>query len=97
VRAVTSVVFVCVCCGHRASASVRPATPVPVDKQRSLWVAIVGEPNVGKSVLLNRVVGEKVSAVSPKYNTTRQRVLGVRTHGDVQLVFSDTPGFVDPR
>jgi hypothetical protein len=61
---------------------------------RSLNVAIVGEPNVGKSTLINRILKRKVSAVSAKYNTTRDRVLGVLTEGNVQLVFYDTPGFV---
>ena len=62
--------------------------------QRTLNVAIVGEPNVGKSTLVNRLLRRKVSAVSSKYNTTRGRVLGVLTEGPVQLVFYDTPGFV---
>jgi small GTP-binding protein len=73
-----------------------PEPAADVGKQRSLNVAIVGLPNAGKSTLLNRVLGVKVSAVSPKYNTTRDRVLGVLTVPEkrTQIVFWDTPGFV---
>lgn len=69
--------------------------PPPVaDGQRSLNVAIVGEPNAGKSTLINALLKKKVSAVSSKYNTTRHRVLGVLTEGKNQICFYDTPGFV---
>ena len=61
------------------------------------FIAILGAPNVGKSTLLNRMVGSKVSIVSPKVQTTRARVLGIRIEGDAQLVFIDTPGIFQPR
>ena len=61
------------------------------------FVAILGAPNVGKSTLLNRLVGAKVSIVSPKVQTTRMRVLGVAIRDRAQLVFIDTPGIFPPR
>jgi GTP-binding protein Era len=64
---------------------------------RSGFVAIVGRPNVGKSTLLNQIVGRKVSIVSDKPQTTRTQVRGVRTTGETQMVFLDTPGVHKPR
>ena len=61
------------------------------------FIAIVGAPNVGKSTLLNRLVGVKVSIVSQKIQTTRTRILGICVRGKAQLVFIDTPGIFQPR
>ncbi|MDO5756736.1 MAG: GTPase Era [Rhodobacterales bacterium] len=64
---------------------------------RAGFVALIGEPNAGKSTLLNRMVGAKVSIVTHKVQTTRARIRGVAVEGDVQLVFVDTPGLFKPR
>jgi GTP-binding protein Era len=64
---------------------------------RAGFVAVLGAPNVGKSTLVNRIVGAKVSIVSPKVQTTRTRVRGICMHGRSQIVFVDTPGIFLPR
>jgi len=64
---------------------------------RAGFVALIGEPNAGKSTLLNRMVGAKVSIVTHKVQTTRARIRGVAMEGDSQLVFVDTPGLFEPR
>jgi GTP-binding protein Era len=68
-----------------------------VDAFRSGFVSLVGRPNVGKSTLLNRIVGRKVSIVSDRPQTTRTQVRGVRTTATSQIVFLDTPGVHKPR
>lgn len=61
------------------------------------FVSIIGKPNVGKSTLLNALIGEKISIISPKVQTTRHRIMGILSKPDYQLVFSDTPGIIEPK
>lgn len=71
-------------------------TMVPIERQKSIRVGILGVPNAGKSELVNALVGAKVSAVSRKTNTTRMETIGTTTREDTQLVFLDLPGIVGP-
>jgi GTP-binding protein Era len=64
---------------------------------KSAFIAIVGKPNVGKSSILNRLLGQKIAIVSSKPQTTRNRITGVLTEGEFQLVFFDTPGMHKPK
>ncbi|HEV2481062.1 MAG TPA: GTPase Era [Puia sp.] len=61
------------------------------------FVSIFGKPNAGKSTLLNALMGEKLAIVSPKVQTTRHRIKGILTEKDYQVIFSDTPGIIEPR
>ncbi|MEO6521853.1 MAG: GTPase Era [Mucilaginibacter sp.] len=63
---------------------------------RAGFVSIIGKPNAGKSTLMNALVGEKMSIITPKAQTTRHRILGIVNGDDYQIVFSDTPGIIKP-
>lgn len=67
-----------------------------MEGHKSGFVSIVGRPNVGKSTLMNKVVGERLSAITPKAQTTRHRIIGIYNDEKHQIVFSDTPGIIDP-
>ncbi|MBE6776645.1 MAG: GTPase Era [Ruminococcaceae bacterium] len=62
-------------------------------KQTSAFITIIGRPNVGKSSLMNKILGQKVAIVSDKPQTTRTKIMGIKTEGENQIVFIDTPGF----
>jgi GTPase len=68
-----------------------------MDHFKSGFVNIIGYPNAGKSTLFNQLLGDKISIVTPKVQTTRQRILGLLNGENYQVVFSDTPGIVDPK
>ena len=65
--------------------------------KKSAFITIIGRPNVGKSSLMNCIIGQKVAIVSDKPQTTRTKIMGVYTKDDNQLVFIDTPGFHKPK
>ena len=67
-----------------------------MEKHRSGFVSIVGNPNVGKSTIMNSLVGEKLSIITSKSQTTRHRIMGIVNGADFQIVYSDTPGVLKP-
>ena len=68
-----------------------------MSQRKTAFIAIVGKPNVGKSSILNRLLGQKVAIVSSRPQTTRTKIMGVLTQDNTQLVFTDTPGFHKPK
>jgi GTPase len=66
------------------------------ENHKAGFVAILGKPNAGKSTLLNAIFGDKLAIVSPKVQTTRHRIMGILTEPDYQIIFSDTPGIIEP-
>lgn len=66
-------------------------------KTKAGFIALIGKPNAGKSTLLNSILGMKLAITTPKAQTTRHRILGMAIHKNCQLVFSDTPGIIEPK
>ena len=67
------------------------------EKHRSGFVSIIGKPNVGKSTLMNQLVGERLSIITSKAQTTRHRIMGIISDEHYQIVYSDTPGIIEPK
>ena len=68
-----------------------------LNMHKSGFINILGNPNVGKSTLMNCLVGENLSIITPKVQTTRHRILGILNNANYQLIFSDTPGIIEPK
>ena len=68
-----------------------------MENHKAGFVSIVGKPNVGKSTLSNQLVGERLSIITSKAQTTRHRILGILNGEDFQIVYSDTPGIIKPK
>src|SRR3712207_1880396 len=67
------------------------------DEHKAGFVSIIGKPNVGKSTLMNAMIGEKLSIITSKAQTTRHRIMGILNGEDFQIVYSDTPGIIQPK
>ena len=81
---------------HLRCLTINPFRPLHTCRPRAGFCNIVGSPNVGKSTLMNRLVGERLSIINAKAQTTRHRIMGIVNKDDYQIVYSDTPGVLDP-